>query len=114
MKTKSCNIFLAGGGNAEESQLLDVQFVKMLDLAKPVVYVPNAIAGYSIVCHYKPEHDAETRKLSKIFGQSLIAIPENTGGHVAGNSITAHGTEPIFIFGNAEVETVSPLGATTL
>ena len=223
MKTKNSNIFLAGGGNAEESMLLDAQFVKVLDPAKPVVYVPNAmrsrpyqsclvwfrsvmaahgvfaiemwddlkprrvapdiagvyigggdtakllmevresgfdtflnemafhgvpiyggsagaiilgedirttpeakhlshsdaaglklVPGYSIVCHYKPGHEKETRRLSETRGQSLIAIPEKAGGHVTGKLITAYGTKQIFIFGNAEVETVEPLGTTTL
>lgn len=43
MNTKTTHIFLAGGGGAEESKLLDEQFVKKLDLAKPLVYVPNAM-----------------------------------------------------------------------
>ena len=42
MKSKS-GIFLAGGGNAEDSRLLDAQFVSALDPAKPVVYIPNAM-----------------------------------------------------------------------
>lgn len=43
MNTKTTHIFLAGGGGAEDSRLLDEQFVKMLDLTKPLVYIPNAI-----------------------------------------------------------------------
>jgi dipeptidase E len=43
MRTKGSNIFLAGGGNAEDSRLLDAQFAAALDAAKPVVYVPNAM-----------------------------------------------------------------------
>jgi dipeptidase E len=218
MNTKSFNIFLAGGGNAEESQLLDAQFVKALDPAKPVVYVPNAmrsrpyqsclawfrsvmamhgtfaiemwddlkpryaasdiagvyigggdtakllleiresgfdaylhemashgipiyggsagaiilgedirttsealhlsqsdaiglklVTGYSIVCHYKPEHEAETRKLSETLGQCLMAIPEKAGGHVTGKSITNCGTEPLVIFQDSEIEMIAPL-----
>lgn len=43
MNTKTTHIFLAGGGSAEESKLLDEQFVGMLDLLKPLVYIPNAM-----------------------------------------------------------------------
>ena len=43
MKTQITHIFLAGGGGAEDSKLLDEQFVKTLDLTKPLVYIPNAI-----------------------------------------------------------------------
>lgn len=43
MNTKTTHIFLAGGGGAEDSRLLDEQFVKMLDLTKPLVYIPNAM-----------------------------------------------------------------------
>jgi dipeptidase E len=43
MNTKITHIFLAGGGGAEDSKLLDEQFVKMLDLTKPLVYIPNAM-----------------------------------------------------------------------
>ena len=223
MNSKGGSIFLAGGGNAEDSRFLDAQFVKALDQAKPVVYVPNAmrsrpyqsclawfrsvmaahgviaiemwgdlkprravsdiagvyigggdtakllmevresgfdaylhemasygipiyggsagaiilgedirttpeakhlshsdaaflklVEGYSIVCHYKPEHETKTRKLSETLGRNFIAISERAGGHVTGRLIAVHGTEPIFIFGNAKVETVEPLGAATL
>lgn len=37
------HIFLAGGGNADDSKLLDEQFVAKLDLAKPLLYIPNAM-----------------------------------------------------------------------
>lgn len=37
------NIFLGGGGTAEESRLLDGRFVALLNVAKPVVYIPNAM-----------------------------------------------------------------------
>jgi dipeptidase E len=43
MNTQTTHIFLAGGGGAEDSKLLDEQFVKMLDLTKPLVYIPNAM-----------------------------------------------------------------------
>ncbi len=43
MNEKNAHIFLAGGGGAEDSRLLDEQFVKALDLAKPLVYIPNAM-----------------------------------------------------------------------
>ncbi len=43
MNTATNHIFLAGGGNAEESRPLDEQFVRLLDLAKPLVYIPNAM-----------------------------------------------------------------------
>lgn len=43
MNTVTNHIFLAGGGNAEESRPLDEQFVRLLDLAKPLVYIPNAM-----------------------------------------------------------------------
>ena len=43
MKTQITHIFLAGGGGAEDSKLLDEQFVKTLDLTKPLVYIPNAM-----------------------------------------------------------------------
>lgn len=43
MNTATNHIFLAGGGNVEESRPLDEQFVRLLDLAKPLVYIPNAI-----------------------------------------------------------------------
>jgi dipeptidase E len=38
-------IFLAGGGNAKDSRLIDNQFVKNLDLAKPLIYIPNAMSS---------------------------------------------------------------------
>lgn len=43
MNTKTTHIFLAGGGSTEESKPLDEQFVRVLDLSKPLVYVPNAM-----------------------------------------------------------------------
>lgn len=43
MNTKTTHIFLAGGGNAEDSKILDEQFVRMLNLSKPLVYIPNAM-----------------------------------------------------------------------
>jgi dipeptidase E len=43
MNTTTNHIFLAGGGNAEESRPLDEQFVRLLDHAKPLVYIPNAM-----------------------------------------------------------------------
>lgn len=43
MNIETTRIFLAGGGGAEDSKLLDEQFVKMLDLAKPLIYIPNAM-----------------------------------------------------------------------
>lgn len=43
MKGKNMHIFLAGGGDADDSKLLDEQFVMKLDLAKPLVYIPNAM-----------------------------------------------------------------------
>lgn len=217
------SIFLAGGGNSEESKLLDAQFTAALDPAKPLVYVPNAMrsrpyqsclawlrsviashgvvaiemwddlkprraapdiggvyigggdtaklltevresgfdaylheiashgipiyggsagaiilgedirttpeakhlshsdaaglkltAGYSIVCHYKPEHEAETRRFSETLGQSLIAIPEKAGGHVTGKSLTNFGTEPVLIFRDGGVEVVETFGTAVL
>lgn len=36
-------IFLAGGGNVEESRLLDQRFVEQLDQTKPLIYIPNAM-----------------------------------------------------------------------
>lgn len=47
MNTATNHIFLAGGGNAEESRPLDEQFVKLLDHAKPLVYIPNAMRSKS-------------------------------------------------------------------
>jgi dipeptidase E len=223
VKSVNTNIFLAGGGNAEESKLLDAQFAAGLDPAKPVVYIPNAmrsrpyqsglewfrpvmaahgafviemwddlkprraapeiagvyigggdtakllmevrekgfdaylheaasygipiyggsagatilgedvrttpealylsdadaaglkmVSGYSIVCHYRAEHDVETRRLSETLGQNLIAIPEKTGGHITGQSLTNYGTEPIIIFRDGKVEVVKPFCATVL
>lgn len=43
MKGENMHIFLAGGGDANDSKLLDEQFVTKLDLAKPLVYIPNAM-----------------------------------------------------------------------
>jgi len=43
MNSKKTSIFLAGGGEADDSRLLDEQFVKMLDLTKPLIYIPNAM-----------------------------------------------------------------------
>lgn len=43
MNVNHTHVFLAGGGGAEDSRLLDEQFVKALDLAKPLVYIPNAM-----------------------------------------------------------------------
>lgn len=43
MNTETTHIFLAGGGSAEDSRFLDEQFVKTLDLTKPLLYIPNAI-----------------------------------------------------------------------
>ncbi len=43
MKTKTKRIFLGGGGDAEDSKLIDEQFVKSIDPSKPTIYVPNAM-----------------------------------------------------------------------
>jgi len=43
MKEKIKHIFLAGGGSAEDSRLLDEHFVEILDRTKPLVYIPNAM-----------------------------------------------------------------------
>ncbi|MFH2003393.1 MAG: Type 1 glutamine amidotransferase-like domain-containing protein [Bacteroidota bacterium] len=43
MEPKTINIFLAGGGSAEDSGLLDEHFVKAINHAKPLVYIPNAM-----------------------------------------------------------------------
>lgn len=43
MNKKTKHIFIAGGGSAEDSKLIDQQFVSVLDLTKPLVYVPNAM-----------------------------------------------------------------------
>lgn len=43
MKEKTNHIFLAGGGSAEDSKLLDERFVEILDRTKPLVYIPNAM-----------------------------------------------------------------------
>lgn len=43
MNTATKHIFLAGGGNADESKSLDERFVKLLNLTKPLVYIPNAM-----------------------------------------------------------------------
>ena len=43
MKTKTKHIFVAGGGSAEDSKLLDEHFVKIFDHTKPLVYIPNAM-----------------------------------------------------------------------
>jgi dipeptidase E len=40
---ESAHVFLAGGGGAEDSKLVNEQFVNMLDLSKPLVYIPNAM-----------------------------------------------------------------------
>lgn len=47
MKEKTKHIFLAGGGSAEDSKLLDEYFVKLLDHTKPLVYIPNAMKSQS-------------------------------------------------------------------
>jgi dipeptidase E len=36
-------VFLAGGGNAEESRLLDQMFVQQVDQSMPLIYIPNAM-----------------------------------------------------------------------
>lgn len=43
MNKKTTHIFLGGGGEAEDSKLLDERFVSMLDHSKPLVYIPNAM-----------------------------------------------------------------------
>jgi dipeptidase E len=43
MNAQTTHIFLAGGGGAEDSKFLDEQFVKILDLTKPLVYIPNGM-----------------------------------------------------------------------
>lgn len=43
MKVKNRHTFLAGGGSAEDSKLLDERFVEILDHTKPLVYIPNAM-----------------------------------------------------------------------
>jgi dipeptidase E len=43
MNTETNHIFIAGGGGADESRLLDEQFVRLLDLVEPLVYIPNAM-----------------------------------------------------------------------
>lgn len=43
MKEKTNHIFLAGGGSAEDSRLLDERFVNIIDHTKPLVYIPNAM-----------------------------------------------------------------------
>lgn len=47
MNTATNHIFLAGGGNAEESRPLDERFVRLLDHTKPLVYIPNAMRSKS-------------------------------------------------------------------
>lgn len=47
MKVKTTHIFLAGGGSAEASRLLDKRFVETLDHRKPLVYIPNAMKSRS-------------------------------------------------------------------
>jgi len=217
MNTKTTHIFLAGGGGAEDSKLLDEQFVKKLDLTKPLVYIPNAmsskpyqlclewfhsvmtplgvttiemwddlhprypaagIAGmyigggdtakllkeiygasfdeylrevaqggvplyggsagavilgedirttpeasqlapsevtglkiienYSIICHYKPDDEEATRKLAKTLHQDIIAIPERSGGYIAGRILTTYGTELVVIVHEDRVDSVRP------
>jgi len=43
MNSKKTCIFLAGGGEVDDSRPLDEQFVEMLDSTKPLVYIPNAM-----------------------------------------------------------------------
>jgi dipeptidase E len=47
MSKAIATIFLAGGGSAEDSRLLDENFVKTLALPKPLVYIPNAMRSRS-------------------------------------------------------------------
>lgn len=44
MRKETRRIFLSGGGDEEDSKLIDEQFVKALDLSKPTVYIPNAMS----------------------------------------------------------------------
>lgn len=43
MNVKTTHIFLAGGGNADDSKPIDVYFVRLLDHTKPLIYIPNAM-----------------------------------------------------------------------
>lgn len=47
MEPKTINIFLAGGGSAEDSRLFDERFVKIIGYTKPLVYIPNAMKSWS-------------------------------------------------------------------
>ncbi|MFC4560151.1 Type 1 glutamine amidotransferase-like domain-containing protein [Virgibacillus kekensis] len=39
------NLFLSGGGNKEESETIDKEFVNRLDIEKPMLYIPIAMKG---------------------------------------------------------------------
>ncbi|MFC7785351.1 Type 1 glutamine amidotransferase-like domain-containing protein [Rossellomorea sp. GCM10028870] len=39
------NLFLSGGGDKEQTEIIDKEFVKALDLDKPLLYIPIAMQG---------------------------------------------------------------------
>ncbi|MGM0751650.1 MAG: Type 1 glutamine amidotransferase-like domain-containing protein [Bacillota bacterium] len=39
------NLFLSGGGDKEQSEMIDKEFVETLDLTKPMLYIPIAMQG---------------------------------------------------------------------
>ena len=39
------NLFLSGGGDKEQTDIIDKEFVKALDLDKPLLYIPIAMQG---------------------------------------------------------------------
>ncbi len=39
------HIFLGGGGSEKDSSKLDEKFASLLDLSKPLIYIPNAMDG---------------------------------------------------------------------
>lgn len=39
------NIFLSGGGNEEQTEMIDKEFVKAIDHNKPLLYIPIAMQG---------------------------------------------------------------------
>ncbi|MGM0840111.1 MAG: Type 1 glutamine amidotransferase-like domain-containing protein [Bacillota bacterium] len=39
------NLFLSGGGDKEQTEILDKEFVSVIDLNKPLLYIPIAMQG---------------------------------------------------------------------
>ena len=60
----------------------------------------NLLNGYSVHCHYLPEHDKQLFTFNKRAQNPLIAIPEDSGVYVQNGTYLALGKSPVYLFKN--------------